>query len=83
LNAIPGIHCEKPPGAFYAFPNVSEFGKSSGELADYILQEGGVATLSGTGFGSQGEGHLRLSYANSEQNIDKALQMMKGALGRL
>ncbi len=83
LNAIPGIHCEKPPGAFYVFPNVSEFGKSSRELASYLLQEGGVATLPGTDFGSEGEGHLRLSYANSEQNIERALQKMQAALGRL
>ena len=83
LNAIPGIHCEKPPGAFYAFPNVSEFGRSSRELADYLLQEGGVATLPGTDFGSQGEGHLRLSYANSDKNIEKALQAMHAALGRI
>jgi aspartate/methionine/tyrosine aminotransferase len=83
LNAIPGIHCEKPAGAFYVFPNVQKFGRSSGELADYLLQEGGVATLSGTDFGSQGEGYLRLSYANSAENIDKALGWIRAALERL
>ena len=65
LNAIPGISCAKPAGAFYAFPNVSALGKPSAEIADYILYEAGVAVLSGTDFGKYGEGHLRLSYANS------------------
>jgi len=83
LNAIPGIHCEKPAGAFYVFPNVQKFGRSSGELAEYLLQEGGVATLSGTDFGSQGEGYLRLSYANSAENIEKALGWIGAALARL
>jgi aspartate/methionine/tyrosine aminotransferase len=83
LNAIPGIHCEKPAGAFYVFPNVREYGKSSDEIADYLLQEAGVATLPGTGFGSQGEGFLRLSYANSAENIEKGLGWMRAALGRL
>jgi aspartate/methionine/tyrosine aminotransferase len=83
LNAIPGVHCERPAGAFYVFPNVTEYGRSSEEIADYLLQEAGVATLPGTGFGSQGEGYLRLSYANSEGNIEKGLGWMRDALGRL
>jgi aspartate/methionine/tyrosine aminotransferase len=83
LNAIPGVHCEKPAGAFYAFPNISHFGKPSEEIADYLLQEAGVATLPGTGFGSRGEGYLRLSYANSEENIEKGLGWMRDALARL
>jgi aspartate/methionine/tyrosine aminotransferase len=83
LNAIPGVECEMPPGAFYVFPNVRSFGRSSKEIADILLQEAGVATLAGTDFGSQGEGHLRLSYANSESNIEKALRWIADSLGRL
>jgi aspartate aminotransferase len=73
LNAIPGISCLKPLGAFYVFPNVSGLGQPSKVLADRILEEAGVAVLSGTAFGEYGEGYLRLSYANSIPNIEKAL----------
>ena len=73
LNAIPGITCQKPLGAFYVFPNVSGLGLPSKVLADRILEEAGVAVLSGTAFGEYGEGYLRLSYANSIPNIEKAL----------
>ncbi len=73
LNAIDGIKCHKPRGAFYVFPNITGTGKSSRELADILLNEGGVACLSGTAFGKFGEGYLRLSYANSLPNIEKAL----------
>jgi aspartate aminotransferase len=73
LNAIPGITCKKPLGAFYVFPNVTGLGVPSKELADRILTESGVAVLSGTAFGEYGEGYLRLSYANSIPNIQKAL----------
>ena len=73
LNAIPGITCKKPLGAFYVFPNVTGLGLPSKELADRILNEAGVAVLSGTAFGEYGEGYLRLSYANSIPNIQKAL----------
>jgi aspartate aminotransferase len=83
LNDIPGIRCPMPRGAFYAFPNVQAFGQSSGELADYLLKEGGVAVLPGTAFGRNGEGYLRLSYANSTENIGKALQQIADALARL
>ncbi len=83
LNALPGFKCLKPKGAFYAFPNIEGTGKSSKWLADYLLQEAGVATLSGTAFGEYGEGFLRLSYANSVENIQKALGWMKEALARL
>lgn len=74
LNAIPGITCRKPLGAFYVFPNVTGLGLPSKELADRILNEAGVAVLSGTAFGQYGEGYLRLSYANSIPNIQKALE---------
>lgn len=73
LNAIPGISCVLPKGAFYAFPNISRLGVDSRAFATLLLDEYGVATLSGTAFGSYGEGYLRLSYANSVENIDKAL----------
>ena len=72
LNAIPGVRCELPKGAFYAFPNVSGTGLSEREVADRLLQEAGVATLAGTAFGAYGAGYLRLSYANSMENLMEA-----------
>jgi aspartate/methionine/tyrosine aminotransferase len=83
LNEIPGVHCHMPRGAFYAFPNVEAFGRPVEELAEYLLDEAGVALLPGTSFGANGRGHLRLSYANSIENIEKALDRMKQALGKL
>ncbi len=73
LNAIEGFHCLKPHGAFYAFPNIRELPLSSQQLEQYLLEEAGVASLSGTSFGSFGEGYLRFSYANSVENIRLAL----------
>ncbi len=72
LNAIPGVRCELPKGAFYAFPNVSGTGLSEREIADRLLTEAGVATLAGTAFGEYGAGYLRLSYANSMENLLEA-----------
>ncbi len=88
LNAIPGIHCVLPKGAFYVFPNVKEVIKrgkfaNAKALADHWLQEAGVATLSGTAFGEYGEGYLRFSYANSIPNLNKALQRIADAVARL
>ena len=83
LNEIPGFQCLLPKGAFYVFPNIEGTGKTSQELADYLLEEAGVALLSGTCFGAYGEGFLRLSYANSEENISKALGQIKDAVARL
>jgi aspartate/methionine/tyrosine aminotransferase len=83
LNAISGLRCRKPQGAFYAFPNVSAFGRSSDWLADYLLDQAGVALLPGTSFGKHGEGFLRLSFANSMENIQAGLERMAAALGRL
>jgi len=83
LNEIPGFHCLLPKGAFYVFPNIEGTGKTSQELADYLLEEAGVALLSGTCFGAYGEGFLRLSYANSEANITKALERIEDAVARL
>jgi len=78
LNRIPGFHCRRPQGAFYAFPNIKGTGKTSTELADALLNEAGVACLSGTAFGRQGEGYLRFSFANSVENIRKALDRIDG-----
>ncbi len=83
LNAIPGFRCLKPLGAFYVFPNITGTGRSSRFLADYLLNEAGVACLSGTAFGSYGEGYLRLSYANSVENIRAALASISSAVARL
>ncbi|MEJ1112323.1 MULTISPECIES: pyridoxal phosphate-dependent aminotransferase [unclassified Kribbella] len=73
LNAVPGVSCVEPGGAFYAFPNITELGMSAATLADRLLEEAGVACLPGTSFGAYGEGHLRFSYANSIENIRRAL----------
>ncbi len=73
LNQIPGISCLRPHGAFYVFPNITETGYNCRELADKILEEANVAVLSGTAFGQYGEGYLRLSYANSVENIQEAV----------
>ena len=83
LNAIEGVSCVMPHGAFYAFPNVGSFGRSSVEIADHLLYDGGVCGLSGTAFGRYGEGYLRFSYANSQANIRKALERIEGSLAKL
>jgi aspartate/methionine/tyrosine aminotransferase len=80
LNAIPGFRCELPKGAFYAFPNITGTGYKSKALADKLLEEAGVACLSGTAFGSWGEGHIRFSYANSLENIQEALKRARELL---
>jgi aspartate/methionine/tyrosine aminotransferase len=82
LNAIPGVSCQIPQGAFYAFPNIKELGVSSAELANYILEEAGVAVLPGTAFGEFGEGYLRLAYANSLENLERAMILMATALAK-
>jgi aspartate aminotransferase len=73
LRAIPGFTCARPKGAFYVFPNITRTGYGAKALADKLLDQGGVACLSGTAFGEFGEGHLRFSYANSMENIQEAL----------
>jgi aspartate/methionine/tyrosine aminotransferase len=80
LNALPGVECLTPQGAFYAFPRVA--GRDAGALADLLLEEAGVACLAGTAFGRYGEGHLRFSYANSRENISRALERMEEVLSR-
>ncbi len=83
LNQVPGVRCLNPHGAFYVFPNIQGTGKSSQELADLLLNEAGVATLPGTAFGPAGQGYLRLSYANSIENIQTALERMGEVLSAI
>jgi aspartate aminotransferase len=73
LSSLPGVSCVTPRGAFYAFPNISGTGWSAGPLASALLEQAGVALLAGTDFGDGGEGHLRVSYANTEDNIRTAV----------
>lgn len=80
LNAIPGFVCQKPQGAFYVFPNITGTGLGSGELANLILEKAGVALLPGNSFGEYGEGYLRISYANSLENIQRGLEHIKSVL---
>lgn len=82
LNAIPGISCLTPPGAFYIFPNIKSFKRSSEEFAEYLLYEAGVSSLGGQAFGAYGEGYLRLSYANSMENLKRALQRIEDAIAK-
>ena len=74
LNNIKGFSCRLPKGAFYVFPNITKTGWPSKRLADALLDDAGVAALSGTAFGDFGEGFLRFSVANSIENIEKALE---------
>lgn len=80
LNSIKGFNCSMPDGAFYAFPSITGTGYKSKELADKLLYEAGVACLSGTSFGSYGEGYIRFSYANSVENINEAIKRIKAVL---
>lgn len=80
LNSIEGISCKKPEGAFYVFPNIKGTGLKSEALADYLLNEANVAVLDGASFGEYGEGHIRLSYATSMENIEEALNRIEKAL---
>lgn len=83
LNKVPGFSCRLPKGAFYAFPNVKGVGMDSQKLEEYLLHEAGVAILSGTAFGEYGAGYLRVSYANSIDNIGLGLERIKEALAKL
>jgi aspartate/methionine/tyrosine aminotransferase len=83
LNAIPGVSCVMPHGAFYAFPNFSAFGRTSNQIADHLLYDAGVCGLSGTAFGQYGEGYLRFSYANSREKLSAALERIADSLARL
>ncbi len=77
INEIPGLRCNKPEGAFYSFPNITDTGLTSREYADYLLSEADVAVLPGTSFGEFGEGYIRISFANSEANLAEALKRIR------
>ena len=76
LRSIPNINCPEPEGAFYAFPSIKNLGLTSSEFEDRALREAGVALLAGNAFGEFGEGYVRLSYANSQENIQKAIERL-------
>ena len=76
LQSIPGVNCPEPEGAFYAFPSIKDTGLTSAQFEERAMQDAGVALLSGSAFGKFGEGYVRLSYANSPENISKALERL-------
>jgi aspartate/methionine/tyrosine aminotransferase len=76
LNGLPGVSCIEPAGAFYAFPNITGTGLKAKEMELKLLEEVGIATVAGTSFGQYGEGYLRISYANSLENIRAAMERM-------
>ena len=82
VNTIPNVTCPLPDGAFYAFPNISAIAHDDVKLASFLLEEGGVAVLGGSCFGDAGRGYLRLSYANSLHELDRAVERMREALPR-
>jgi aspartate/methionine/tyrosine aminotransferase len=81
LNGLPGFRCQRPGGAFYAFPNIEGTGRPAADLQEQLLTEAGVAVIAGTSFGAQGEGYLRFSYANSIENIERAIERIGNFLG--
>jgi aspartate/methionine/tyrosine aminotransferase len=83
LNAIPGIRCRRPQGAFYVFPNVSATGLTGGEFADKMLYEAGVSVLAGSAFGRVGVDHVRISYANSQSNLRRAVERIAEVVARV
>jgi aspartate aminotransferase len=83
LNQVEGVTCQKPPGAFYVFPNVKSFGRPVKAMAEHLLSKAYVATLGGTAFGAGGEGYLRLSYAASEDNLREGVKRMAAGLATL
>lgn len=83
LNSIPGVKCRMPQGAFYVFPNVSSFGRDSEWIANYLLEEAGVAVLPGTAFGKRGSGFLRLCFAIDAVRIELALDKIHDALSKI
>jgi aspartate/methionine/tyrosine aminotransferase len=82
LNKIKGFSCRMPKGAFYVFPNITGTGSKSKPLADALLEQAGVAALSGTAFGAFGEGYLRFSVANSLENLHQALEWIDQWTGK-
>lgn len=83
LNTLPGVTCLKPKGAFYVFPNIKKTGLTSEEFAELMLNKGGVALTPGNYFGEQGEGYVRLCYANSIETINKAIEKMRNVLEQM
>ena len=83
LNDLPGVSCRTPQGAFYAFPNVSQLPISAEMFAERLLDQAGVAVLAGSAFGSQGADHLRLSYANSRDNLTAAVLRIEQLVAEL
>lgn len=83
IDAIPGVNCCKPMGAIYAFPNIKSFQRSSEDIANLILEKANVALLPGTSFARYGEGCLRVVFANSLENIERAVQRIGDALSGL
>jgi len=83
LQAIPGLRCALPQGAFYAFPDVRALPLRAAELQSWLLEEHGLATLAGTAFGPGGEGHLRLSYVSAPEVLDEALERLREAIAAL
>ncbi len=83
INKIKGLSCRKPKGAFYIFVNIKELGRTSMEVAEYLLEHAGVAVVPGSAFGASGEGYVRLSYANSYENLVEACDKMKEAVESL
>ena len=80
LNSLPGITCPVPKGAFYAFPNIRSTGWSSQEFAEKAMYEAGVALLAGTAFGQYGDGYVRISFANSQENLQEAIDRLRTIL---
>ncbi len=80
LNDLPGVTCTDAAGAFYAFPNISGTGLTSMQAQDLFLDKAGVATIAGTSFGKFGEGYIRFSYANSKENILRAIDRIREIL---
>ena len=83
LKEMPGVTCPKPEGTYLVFPNISSYGKTSREMRDYLLKEGEIAVSAGTGYGSNGEGYIRMCIATSESIINEALDRMERALSKL
>ena len=83
LNALPGIRCANPGGAFYAFPNIAGTGFDCKTLQTELLDGAGVATIAGTSFGAFGEDYIRFSYANSLENLEEAVERIRRFLGNL
>jgi aspartate/methionine/tyrosine aminotransferase len=77
LNTVPGVKCDTPDGAFYAFADIRGTGLTSQEYTDQLVEKAGVAVVAGTAFGSQGEGFIRVTYACADEDIDEGIRRMK------